>query len=276
MRDLTRRRRETFLARLAQGPTIMGVLNVTPDSFSDGGRFLAPEAALAQAARLVADGADIIDVGAESTRPGHRPVSEAEEWSRLEPVLGPLLNALDAPLSIDTSKAGIARRALAMGVAMVNDVGGFQKDPDMARAVAEGGAAAAAMHWRASVDESVDIEADMTAFFDRSLEIAAAAGAPRGHLLLDPGLGFGKTRRQNIRALGATGRLAARYGLPILIGASRKLVFGPLTGGRCDDALMGTLAANLYARGAGASAFRVHDVAEHVAAFRVHEMISHE
>jgi len=272
---LRARRRDALFARLAERPAVMGILNVTPDSFSDGGRFMATEAALAQARKLVADGADILDVGAESTRPGSEPVSLDEEWRRLEAVLAPLLREIDAPLSVDTSKAEIARRALALGVCMVNDVGGLQHDPDMARVAAEAGAAAAAMYARPEMDWERDVVADMEAFFDRTLAIAAEAGLPRAHVLLDPGLGFAKSRAQNHAALAATPRLSARYGLPVLIGVSRKRLFGDLSQGRCDDALIGTLAANLAALGRGARMFRVHDVAEHATALKVFEMIDH-
>ena len=272
---LRARRRHALFARLAERPAVMGILNVTPDSFSDGGRFMATEAALAQARKLVADGADILDVGAESTRPGSEPVSLDEEWRRLEAVLAPLLREIDAPLSVDTSKAEIARRALALGVCMVNDVGGLQHDPDMARVAAEAGAAAAAMYARPEMDWERDVVADMEAFFDRTLAIAAEAGLPRAHVLLDPGLGFAKSRAQNHAALAATPRLSARYGLPVLIGVSRKRLFGDLSQGRCDDALIGTLAANLAALGRGARMFRVHDVAEHATALKVFEMIDH-
>lgn len=266
------RRRDALIARCSERPMVMGILNVTPDSFSDGGRFLARDAALAQAAKLVADGADILDVGAESTRPGHAPVTPEEEWRRLAPVLEGL-REIDVALSIDTTKAEIARRALALGACMVNDVGGLQKDPEMAGVAAQAGAAAAAMFSLPEMDWTRDVVADMEAFFDRTLEIAAAAGLPRAHLILDPGVGFAKSRAQNHAALAATARLRARYGLPVLIGASRKKVFGALSGGRCDDALIGTLAAHLAARARGASIFRVHDVAEHATAFAVFEMI---
>src|SRR5271166_6776601 len=163
------RRRDDFLRLVGVRPVVMGILNVTPDSFSDGGRFQSRESALAQARKLASDGADIIDVGAESTRPGHTPVPLDEEWRRLEPLLAPLLAEVDAPFSIDTYKAEIARRAIALGVCVVNDVWGLQKDPAMADVVAESGSAVVLMHNRDDIDPDLDVEADLNRFFARSL-----------------------------------------------------------------------------------------------------------
>jgi dihydropteroate synthase len=266
-------KRDAFMRLVGARPVVMGILNVTPDSFSDGGRFESRAAALAQAGKLAADGADIIDVGAESTRPGHTPIPLEEEWRRLEPLLGPLLDQVDTPFSIDTSKAQIARRAVALGVCVVNDVGGLQKDPGMADVVAECGAACVIMHNRGSVDPQIDIEAEIRGFFDRSLAIAERAGIPCALIMLDPGIGFGKDKQQNLAALAAIARLRAGYGLPILIGVSRKRLFGDLLGASVDNRLIATLAANLTAMARGASIFRVHDVAEHVAAFKVADAI---
>jgi dihydropteroate synthase len=251
----------------------MGILNVTPDSFSDGGRFRSLDLALAQGRKLVEDGADIVDIGAESTRPDHTPVALDEEWSRLAPLLAPLLSEVAAPFSIDTTKAEIARRAVGLGVSVVNDVWGLQKDPAMADVVAESGAALVIMHNRDAVDPDLDIEADIRRFFDRSLALAERAGVPRAHILLDPGIGFGKNKAQNLRALAATGRLRESYGLPILIGVSRKRLFGDLLGASVEGRLVGTIAANLATLARGASVFRVHDAAEHAAAFTVFHAI---
>ncbi len=267
------RRRDAFLGLIGARPVVMGILNVTPDSFSDGGRFESRDLAIAQARKLVEDGADIVDLGAESTRPGHTPVPLDEEWRRLEPVLAPLLSEVDAPFSIDTYKAEIARRAVDLGVAVVNDVWGLQKDPAMADVVAESGAAVVVMHNRDEVDPDLDIEADMRRFFDRSLRLAERAGVPRSRILIDPGIGFGKNKAQNLRALQATGRLRAAYGLPVLIGVSRKRMFGDLLGASVEGRLIGTIAANLTTLALGASVFRVHDAAEHAAAFKVFHAI---
>lgn len=268
-------RRDAFLATVAARPALMGILNVTPDSFSDGGKFEGRDEAVAQARKLVADGADIVDVGAESTRPGHTPISTEEEIRRLAPLLDALLAEVDAPFSIDTYKAATARYAVARGVAVVNDVWGLQRDPGMAYAVAETGAAVVIMHNRETVEAEVDIVSDMKRFFERSLELAGKAGIAPAHIMLDPGIGFGKTKAQNLGALHATGELAATYGLPVLIGVSRKSLFGLLLGADVDARLIGTIAANLATLARGARIFRVHDVAEHRAALAVWSAIEH-
>ena len=265
--------RDAFLAAARSRKTLMGILNVTPDSFSDGGRFNAPERALAQAKKLVADGADIIDVGAESTRPGHTPISAEEEWARLEPLLAPLIDEVNAPISIDTYKAATARRAIELGIVVVNDVWGLQHDEAMADTIAEAGAAVVVMHNRSDVDPALDIIADLRRFFDRSLELATRAGIPNERVMLDPGIGFGKTKEQNLAALAATTGLQD-YGLPILIGISRKSIFGALLGATVDGRLIGTIAANLVTAMYGAKIFRVHDPAEHRAAFKVLDAIA--
>jgi dihydropteroate synthase len=266
-------KRDAFLAAARSRKTLMGILNVTPDSFSDGGRFNTPERALAQAKKLVDDGADIVDIGAESTRPGHTPISAEEEWKRLEPLLELLLKNIDAPLSIDTYKAATARRATQLGVTVVNDVWGLQHDRAMADTVAEAGAGLVIMHNRHELDPLLDIVADLRRFFDRSLELAEHAGIPSERVILDPGIGFGKTKEQNLAALAATSELQD-YGLPILIGISRKSIFGALLGATVDGRLIGTIAANLVTAMYGAKVFRVHDPAEHRAAFTVLDAIA--
>jgi len=190
--------RDAFLACIRRGPAIMGILNVTPDSFSDGGRFDTIENALEQARRMVAEGADVIDVGGESTRPGAAPVSEAEERARVLPVIEALAADCPVPISVDTYKASVARDAVAAGASIINDVWGFQKDPAMPAAVAETGAAAIAMYNRPVADPERDVIADMRGYLARSLALAEAAGAPRERLLLDPGIGFGKTWEQSV------------------------------------------------------------------------------
>lgn len=258
-----------FAALLARPvPAVMGILNVTPDSFSDGGNFNAPERALAHARAMIAAGADIIDVGAESTRPyGSRPVSADEEWQRLAPVL-PDVVALGVPLSIDSMKASVTARALEAGVAIANDVWGLQRDPDMARVVAEHGAPVVVMHNRDEVDPSIDIMADIVAFFARTLEIAAKAGIPENHLILDPGIGFGKTPEQSMTAL-ARGDELARFGLPVLVGASRKKFISTIVPSEPLERIGGSLAAHLIGVQRGAKIIRAHDVAETVQALRV-------
>ena len=260
---------DRLIAGLGSAPVVMGILNVTPDSFSDGGRFVAAEAALAHADALVAAGAGVIDIGAESTRPGFTPVDEAEEWARLEPVLAPLLARAAAPVSVDTTKAAVARSAALLGAAMINDVSGLRADPAMADVAAESGAALVVMHHCAEVDSTRDIVADMFGFFDETLDMAKKAGVAREKIVLDPGVGFGKSLRQNLQAIDACGALHQEYGLPVLIGASRKRFIGDLTGAPVADRLAGALSAHLRAFSRGATVFRVHDVAEHVGALKI-------
>ncbi|MDE2373076.1 MAG: dihydropteroate synthase [Hyphomicrobiales bacterium] len=250
-------------------PLVMGVLNVTPDSFSDGGRFLDPAAAIAQARRLAAEGADIIDVGAESTRPygGAVRISAEDERARLEPVL-PDVIALGVPLSIDTLKARIAAWALDLGAAIVNDVWGLQGDPDMARTVADYDAPVVIMHNRESADPAIDIVKDVSDFFRRSLDIGARAGIRRERIVLDPGIGFGKTPEQSLTCI-ARLDVWRQFGLPLLIGASRKRFIHSLTPSDPMARLGGSLAAHLFAIENGAAIVRVHDVAPTVQALAV-------
>jgi dihydropteroate synthase len=243
----------------------MGILNLTPDSFSDGGRFANVDAALAHAGAMAAAGADVIDVGGESTRPGAAAVSAAEELARIEPVLARLASEVDVPISIDTYKAQVAARAAELGAAIVNDVWGLQKDAGMADAVAAAETALVIVHNRAEKDASIDIVADMERFFDRSLALAAKAGIPSERIILDPGIGFAKTSAQNHAAFVHIAKLKER-GLPILIGVSRKRFLG--ADAPALDTLAGTIAANLAAAALGATIFRVHDVAEHAAALK--------
>src|SRR5712664_839217 len=202
-------------------PAVMGVLNVTPDSFSDGGRFIAPERALAQARQMIAEGADIIDIGAESTRPyGAQPIPADEELKRLQPILADVV-ALGIPVSIDSMKSAVVAYALDAGAAIANDVWGLQRDPDMARLLAARNAPVVVMHNRDRVDPNIDIMEDIAAFFTRSLEIAAKAGISPGNIVLDPGIGFGKTPEQSMTALARLNEISI-FGLPLLVGASRK------------------------------------------------------
>lgn len=250
-------------------PAVMGVVNVTPDSFSDAGSFFSPERAIARAGELIAEGADIIDVGAESTRPygGAKPVAEEEELARLAPVL-PAIVKLGVPVSIDTIKAPIARWALDQGARILNDVWGLQRDPDMAKVAADYGAPIVVMHNRDAADAGIDIMADIEAFLDRSLEIAARAGVRRDRIILDPGIGFGKTPQQSIEVLAKIARLKS-FGLPLLVGASRKRFIDTVSPSPPSKRIGGSIAAHLIAIEAGAAIVRVHDVAETVQAIRV-------
>ena len=249
-------------------PAVMGVLNVTPDSFSDGGQFAAPERALAQARRMIAEGADIIDIGAESTRPyGSEPISAEEELKRLEPVL-PDVVALGIPVSIDSMKSAVVAWALDQGAAIANDVWGLQRDSGMAGLVAERGAPVIIMHNRDSADPAVDIMQDLVDFFARSLDIAAKAGVSPDKIVLDPGIGFGKTPEQSITALAQLGELQS-FGFPLLVGASRKRFISTVTPSEPHQRLGGSIAAHLLAAQNGARIIRAHDVAETVQALRV-------
>jgi len=250
-------------------PLVMGVLNVTPDSFSDGGRFLEPQTAIAHAERLIAEGADILDVGAESTRPYGNAVRVPldEEHARLAPVL-PAVVALGIPVSIDTLKSAVAAWALEAGATIVNDVWGLQRDPDMARVVAEHGAPVVVMHNRDAVDPALDIIADVTAFFRRSLDIAAAAGIAREKIVLDPGIGFGKTPEQSLACIAQLDAFSS-FGLPLLVGASRKRFIDAVSPAPPDRRLGGSIAAHLLAVDSGAAIIRAHDVAETVQALKI-------
>jgi dihydropteroate synthase len=248
----------------------MGILNVTPDSFSDGGLFAGEAEALSQAERLVAEGAAILDIGGESTRPGHVPVPAEEEQSRVLPVIRALAPRLSVPISIDTYKASTARLALEAGACIVNDVWGLQREPDIAAVAAAHGAPVVIMHNRETIDPDIDIVADMRAFFERSLDIARRAGIPDGDIVLDPGVGFGKTWSQHLEALRRLPEIRA-LGFPVLVGVSRKSLLGRLHDRETKpvDRLHGSLAAHALAATLGADIVRVHDVAAHVDAMRV-------
>jgi dihydropteroate synthase len=259
------------LARLlALGrPIVMGVLNVTPDSFSDGGRFLDPVDAIDQARRMIAEDADVLDIGAESTRPYGSAVAVpiAEEMRRLGPVL-PAVVGLGVPVSIDTMKAEVAAWALAAGAAIVNDVWGLQRDGELARVVAQHAVPVIIMHNREAADPAIDIVADICAFFSRSLDIAARAGIARQNIVLDPGIGFGKTPEQSLTAIARLPELKS-FGLPLLVGASRKRFIDTVSPAPPDQRLGGSIAAHLLAVAGGAAIIRTHDVAETVQALRV-------
>jgi dihydropteroate synthase len=255
---------------LAAGrPLVMGILNVTPDSFSDGGQFFDPASAIAQARRMAAEGADILDIGAESTRPygGRQPVSTEDEQARLAPVLTQVAE-IGLPVSIDTFKAKTAAYALERGAAILNDVWGLQHDPDMARVAAAHGVPLIVMHNREKADPAIDIMADVKAFLARSLDIAASAGIVRERIVLDPGVGFGKTLDQSATVIARLGELR-EFGLPILMGLSRKRFISSISPSEPHQRIGGSIAGNLLAVQAGANIVRVHDVAETVQALQV-------
>ena len=247
---------------------VMGIVNVTPDSFSDGGQFLEAQAAIAHGRSLIAEGAEIVDVGGESTRPGAEPVSSEDELARVLPVIDGLAAApAGAQISIDTSKAAVARAALAAGSSLVNDVSALRADPEMAAVVADSGAECCLMHMLGEprtmqqhphYDDVVD---DVKAFLEARLAAAVGAGIEEQRVLLDPGIGFGKTIEHNLELLRRLGELSS-LGRPIVIGTSRKSFLGRIAGGAgASERLAGTLATNVLALERGASVFRVHDVA---------------
>ncbi|RAI46091.1 dihydropteroate synthase [Rhodoplanes roseus] len=250
-------------------PLVMGVLNVTPDSFSDGGAFFDPDTAIAQAKAMIEDGADIVDIGAESTRPygGAQPVSAAEEIARLAPVL-PAVAAMGVPVSVDTMKAAVGAWALDHGATILNDVWGLQGDPEMAPLAAARRVPVVVMHNRDRADPAIDIVADVEDFFARSLAVAETAGMAPEQTVLDPGIGFGKTPAQSIATLAATPRLLA-FGRPLLIGASRKRFIDSVSPAPPQKRIGGSLAAHLLAVLDGAAIVRVHDVPETVQALKI-------
>jgi dihydropteroate synthase len=246
---------------------IMGVLNVTPDSFSDGGRWLDPAAAVAHGRELEAEGADILDVGGESTRPGAEPVLADEERARVVPVVEGLRAAgVRAQISVDTSKLAVAEAAVAAGATYVNDVTAFRADPDLAGLVADGALDCCLMHMRGEPrtmqQDPVydDVVADVKAFLEERLMAAVAAGVAEERIQLDPGIGFGKTLDHNLELLRRLDEIVA-LGRPVVVGTSRKSFLGQITGRDVGERLAGTIATSVLAFERGASVFRVHDVA---------------
>jgi dihydropteroate synthase len=256
---------------------LLGVLNLTPDSFYDGGRDASPEAAAARARAMVDAGADALDLGAESSRPGAAPVSEREELDRLLPVLERVAD-LGVPVSVDTVKAGVARRALAAGARIVNDISALTFDPEMAAACAEAGAAVILMHMRGSPRDMQtrtdydDVVSEVARCLAERLEAAVRAGIPERNVLLDPGIGFAKTADQSLELLRRLPELLA-LGRPVVVGASRKSFLSRYSGDAPAERLPGTLAAGVLAVQRGAHALRVHDVDEHARALRAAEAV---
>jgi dihydropteroate synthase len=250
-------------------PIVMGILNITPDSFSDGGQFVDPAIALQHAKRMIEEGADIIDIGAESTRPygDAKPVTLEEELERLQPVLTAVV-ALGMPVSIDTLKPEVAYWALGQGVRIINDVWGLQRDPNMARVVAQHGVPVVIMHNRYKAEPTINIVSDINAFFDYSLGIAEKAGIRRDAIVLDPGIGFGKTPEQSMEAIAKLGKFK-HFGLPMLVGASRKRFINTVSPSEPMNRVAGSIAAHVLAYMNGANIIRTHDVAETIQALRV-------
>ncbi len=238
---------------------IMGIVNVTPDSFSDGGRFTKVDKAVEHGLELIGQGADIIDIGGESTRPGAQEVGKEEELSRILPVVKRLTELTSIPVSVDTYRAEVAERCLEAGASVINDIWGLQREPEMARVAAHFGAPVVVMHNQQGSVYSQDIMTSMTEFFERSLEIAFKAGISHDSIILDPGIGFGKTMEQNIAVLGRLSELKA-LGYPILLGTSRKSTIGRILDLPPEQRVEGTLATTVLGIQQGIDIIRVHDV----------------
>lgn len=246
---------------------VMGILNVTPDSFSDGGQWFDPARAVEQARQMVAEGADIIDLGGESTRPGHTPVNFEEELRRVMPVLEILVKELDVPISVDTFKADVASRALAAGASIVNDQWALRADPGMAAVVASYGAPVILMHNQQGTTYQ-DLMGDMVQYFEESIAIAKSAGIPGDHIIIDPGIGFGKTLAQNLEVMRRLRELRC-LGQPVLLGSSRKSMIGKTLDLPVDQRIEGTAATVSLGIVYGADIVRVHDVKEMVRVARM-------
>ena len=246
-------------------PLIIGILNLTPDSFFDGGRFLRPERALEQACRLIQEGADLLDIGAESTRPGAKPVSADEELNRLLPVLRGLRGKIQVPISVDTTKAAVAREALEHGAEIINDVSGLREDPELARVAREFDAGLVLMHRRGTPEtmqlmtDYRDLMEDISRELSQSIEIAESHGVLGEQIVIDPGIGFSKTAEQNLEVIERLGEFK-KLGRPVLVGPSRKSFIGAITKQAPDKRLFGTAAASVLAYERGANLVRVHDV----------------
>lgn len=248
---------------------VMGVLNVTPDSFSDGGRFDRPETALAQAEAMIGEGAAIVDVGGESTRPGGVAITAAEEQRRILPIIEALADRPDVIVSVDTYREETARLAVAAGAHIVNDVWGLQREPDIARVAADTGAGLVIMHTGRERQKLPDVIADQFAFLTRSLDIARRSGVADEAIMLDPGFGFAKEQPSENLELMARFEELLGLGFPFVVGTSRKRFVGHVTGRDADDRAVGTAATSVILRLKGAAVFRVHDVAINVDALRM-------
>ena len=247
---------------------VMGIVNVTPDSFSDGGAFYDSQTAISHARRLADEGADLLDIGGESTRPQAEPISAAEEWARVGPVLKEVIPLVACPVSIDTYKAETADRALSLGARIVNDVWGLQHDPAMADVIAAHQASVVLMHNQRAIDPHLDIIDAVLRFLERSLTLANKAGIAMERIAVDPGIGFGKTLEQNLDLIAHLDKLQT-LGLPVLLGASRKSMIDKIIPTPPQRRLPGTLAVHSIGIWRGADIIRAHDVAEAVQAARI-------
>lgn len=252
---------------------IMGILNVTPDSFSDGGKFTEMDTAIKHAKQMVSDGADIIDIGGESTRPGAAKVGVEEEIVRVIPIVEKMVKEIDAPISVDTYKAKVADEALKVGAHMINDVWGLQREPEIANVVAKYDVPVCIMHNQEGTEYSEDIIEAMKKFFDKSLQIAKEAGIKDKNIILDPGIGFGKTVEQNIHVMNRLHELNS-LGYPILLGTSRKSMIGKILDLPSEERVEGTLSTSVIGIMYGCEIVRVHDIKENLRAIKVADAIT--
>ncbi len=270
--DIIDMRFQDFSLEIGKRTYVMGILNATPDSFSDGGKFNEVQAGIEHGLEMVAQGADIIDIGGESTRPGSDEVGLAEELDRVIPLIRGIRDKISVPISIDTYKAEVAREALKAGANIVNDVWGLQREPEIAKVAAEADAPVIAMHNQIGTVYDGDIIESMIAFFKKSIQIALDAGVPKTHIVLDPGIGFGKTSEQNVEVMGRLSELHI-LGYPILLGTSRKSMIGKILDLPPAQRVEGTVATSVVGVMEGMEIIRVHDVKENLRAVKVADAI---
>lgn len=250
---------------------VMGILNVTPDSFSDGGRYNSIDRALAQAERMMGEGADIIDIGGESTRPGYTMISDEEETDRVVPVIEAVKARFDIPVSLDTYKSRVAQAGLRAGADLINDIWGLKYDSRMGRVIAEADVPCCLMHNREQADYT-DFETEWCEDLAETVRLAKQAGIRNDRIILDPGVGFGKTYENNLTAIRCLDKLS-QFGYPVLLGTSRKSVIGLTLDVPADERVIGTVATTVYAVTCGCAFVRVHDVKENVQAIRMTQAI---
>lgn len=271
------RREHTLVSKgrdihLGKKTLVMGILNVTPDSFSDGGDYDQIENALAQAKRMIQEGADILDIGGESTRPGATEVLEGEELARVIPVIKAIRGFSDVLISIDTYKANVAEQAIEAGADIINDVWGMQREPRIGHVAVKYNVPVIAMHNQKGNEYSEDIIASMESFFEETMRIANDVGLKRSQIVLDPGIGFGKDADQNVVVLNRLREVMA-FGFPVLLGTSRKSMIGKILNVLPKERVEGTIATNMFGIVHGVEIIRVHDVLEHVRASKVMDAI---
>lgn len=251
---------------------IMGILNITPDSFSDGGSYGSVQEAVERAKAMVEEGADIIDVGGESTRPGYTLLSDQEEIDRISPVIRELVKEISVPISVDTYKANVAREALRLGAHIINDIWGLQREPEIAKAIAEYDAYAVVMHNQDGTEYKGDIIESINDFLKKSIQIALDAGIDKSKIILDPGIGFGKTSEQNMHVMKRLSEIKA-LGYPVLLGTSRKSMLGKILDLPPKERVEGTIATTVMGIMQGMDIVRVHDVKENYRAAKVTDAI---